>query len=147
MRARIEALAGELPWLVAESGGILGYAYASPHRARAAYRWSVDVSAYVATRARRSGVGRLLYDALLRTLALQGYCNAFAGITLPNEASEKFHRACGFEPLGTYRRVGFKFGAWHDTIWMQRRLRSDAGPPSEPVRLARLERTDVLAGG
>jgi phosphinothricin acetyltransferase len=147
MRARIEALAGDLPWLVAESRGVLGDAYASPHRARAAYRWSVDVSAYVAAGARRSGVGRQLYAALLRALERQGYYNAFAGITLPNDASERFHRACGFEALGIYRNVGFKFGAWHDTIWMQRRLRTDADEPAEPVPLARLELSDVFGAG
>jgi len=76
---------------------------------------------------RSQGVGKALYLALFDALAARGYCNAYAGMTLPNDASAALHRSVGFEPIGVFRRVGFKFGAWHDVAWAQRRLR-DAPP-------------------
>jgi L-amino acid N-acyltransferase YncA len=133
---RIAATHPQWPWLVADDGEILGYAYAGPHRPRAAYRWSVDVSAYVAERARRTGVGRRLYGALLAVLTAQGYYNAYAGVTLPNEPSVGLHRALGFEPVGVYRNVGYKFGAWHDTAWFARALRPPSADVAEPLAFA-----------
>jgi L-amino acid N-acyltransferase YncA len=133
---RIATTQVQFPWLVAEAGGIAGYAYAGQHRARAAYRWSTDVSVYVAERARRGGVGRRLYAALFAVLAAQGYYNAFAGITLPNEASVGLHRAVGFEPVGVFRNVGFKFGSWHDTAWFGRALRQPSATVAEPLAFA-----------
>ena len=125
MRARIEktALAG-LPWLVAEddSGAVCGYAYASRHRERAAYQWSVDVTVYVAAGRHRRGVGRALYGQLLPLLAQLGYCQAFAGIALPNAASIGLHEAMGFTPVGVYREVGWKMDGWRDVAWWQRLL-------------------------
>ena len=133
IRSRM-ARAATWPWLVAERGGALaGYVYAGQHRTRAAYRWSVDVSAYVAEGARRSGLGSKLYAALFRLLAAQGYRNAFAGITLPNDASVALHRAVGFEPIGVYRNAGFKLGAWHDVSWWQRELLAPEDAPASPV--------------
>jgi L-amino acid N-acyltransferase YncA len=130
---RIATTLEQFPWLVAQAGAILGYAYAGPHRARAAYRWSVDVSVYVAENARRTGVGRRLYEGLFAMLSAQGYFNAFAGVTLPNAASLGLHRALGFEPVGVYRNVGHKFGAWHDTAWLQRPLREPSANVAEPL--------------
>jgi phosphinothricin acetyltransferase len=115
-----------------------GYAYASPHRDRAAYQWSVEVSAYVAEAAHRRGVGRALYAALFGVLALQGFRNAYAGITLPNDASVGLHRALGFAPVGVYRGVGYKLGAWHDVAWFERALAPRDAEPSPPVPLADL---------
>jgi L-amino acid N-acyltransferase YncA len=126
--ARVRRYAAQWAWLLAERDGrCLGYAYGSPHRERAAYRWSAEVSAYVDTSAQRQGVGKALYLALFDVLAARGYCNAFAGMTLPNDASAALHRSVGFEPIGVFRRVGWKFGTWHDVAWFQRRLR-DAPP-------------------
>jgi L-amino acid N-acyltransferase YncA len=124
-----KALAG-WQWLVAERDGhSIGYAYGSSHRERAAYRFSVEVSAYVDPTHQRQGVGRLLYTKLFTDLAERGYCNAYAGVTLPNAASIALHRGVGFEFIGTFRAAGRKFGAWHDVAWFQRRLR--ALPPCE----------------
>ena len=110
-------------YLVAERRGkILGFAYAGRHRTRSAYRWSVDVSVYVAVDEQRSGIGRALYQALLSRLEAQGFHAAFAGIALPNPASIALHQALGFEPVGVYREVGFKLGRWHDVGWWQRLL-------------------------
>jgi phosphinothricin acetyltransferase len=120
---RIAAILPTYPYLVAEEDGrIVGYAYASEHRTRAAYRTSVDVTVYVAPNAQRSGVARCLYSRLLPAAASLGYHAAFAGIALPNKASVGLHEAMGFEPVGIYREVGRKFGAWHDVGWWQRLL-------------------------
>jgi phosphinothricin acetyltransferase len=101
---------------------VAGFAYGGPHRTRAAYRWSVDVTVYVAEQARGHGVGRALYGALLPALAERGFHAAFAGIALPNPGSVALHEAVGFTPLGVYREVGFKLGRWHDVGWWQRLL-------------------------
>jgi len=133
--ARVESTLAYTPWLVwAEDGDVLGFAYASKHRERAAYRWSVDVSVYVHGKARRRGLGRALYTSLFALLRLQGFYAAHAGITLPNPASVGLHEAMGFRPVGVYRKVGFKMGAWHDVGWWQlplrERLDSETDPPT-----------------
>jgi phosphinothricin acetyltransferase len=146
MSERITKALERFPWLVAEDGGrVVGYAYASPHRTRAAYQWSVEVSAYVDESAQRRGVGRALYEALFRVLVLQGYRNACAGITLPNAASEGFHLRLGFTPVGVFRGVGFKHGAWHDVAWLEQPLvpRDDAAPVP-PIPLALLATSPLL---
>ena len=110
-------------WLVAEVGGRqVGYAYGSAHRARAAYRSSVETSAYVHQDYFRQGIGRALYTQLLHELGERGYASAFAGITLPNDASVGFHQSLGFEPIGVFPRVGRKLGKWHDVAWFYRAL-------------------------
>ena len=120
---RIAAILPRYPYLVAEEDGrVVGYAYASEHRTRAAYRTSIDVTVYVAPGAQRSGVARRLYSHLLPAAASLGYHAAFAGIALPNQASVGLHEAMGFEPIGIYREVGRKFDAWHDVGWWQRLL-------------------------
>src|SRR6185312_2180285 len=96
IRRRIGELCIQYPWLVHEADGkVAGYAYACAHRSRAAYRWCVEVSVYIAPEARRRGVGRNLYTALFAVLRAQGYANAYAGITLPNPASLGLHAAMG----------------------------------------------------
>lgn len=134
MRRRIEQISARYPWLVAEDEGtVAGYAYASAHRERAAYRWSADVAVYVDQDRQRRGTGRALYSALLDLLRDQGVRMACAGITLPNPASVGLHQALGFEPVGVYRRIGFKAGTWHDVGWWQRELLAPGdGPPAEP---------------
>jgi L-amino acid N-acyltransferase YncA len=140
IRRRIVTAADAYPWLALErQGTFAGYVYASPHRSRAAYRWSVDVSAYVAPQFYRSGIGGRLYTVLFELLALQGYNAAYAGIALPNEASLRLHRSVGFTDIGIYHRVGFKFGQWHDVTWLERRLYPDDSAPREPRSLAAFE--------
>ena len=121
---RIEETLERWQWLVAERDGRgVGYAYGSLHRARPAYRWSAEVTAYVHPDFQRQGIGGALYLRLFDDLAAKGYCNALAGVTLPNEASLALHRRVGFEPIGVFRNVGWKFERWHDVRWFQRRLR------------------------
>jgi L-amino acid N-acyltransferase YncA len=137
MGRRIAQTLERYPWLVCdEAGVVLGYVYAGLHSARAAYQWSVNVSAYVAEGRRGSGIGRGLYTSLFAILKLQGYVNAYAGATLPNPASTGLHEAMGFEPVGIYRGVGFKCGAWHDVIWLQRALGDRPTRPEPPLSLA-----------
>lgn len=120
-------------WLVAERDTrVVGYAYGGEHKTRAAYRWSCEVSVYLEVGPRRSGAGRALYEALLARLAGRGYRTAVAGTTLPNEASCRLHRAMGFEPVGTYRAIGWKHGRWHDVAWAQRPLTDLDRPPHDP---------------
>jgi L-amino acid N-acyltransferase YncA len=131
MAARIAA-AHE--WLVLEHGGrVVGYAYAGRFAPRAAYRWACEVSVYLERGCQRTGGGRALYGALLPRLAARGFRVAVAGMTLPNDASVGLHRAMGFEPVGTYRRIGYKHGAWHDVAWTQRVLADGDEPPAEPM--------------
>jgi len=133
MRRRIVKTLERWPWLVCERHGeVLGYVYAGPHRTRPAYQWSVDVSVYVHASARRSGVGRALYRSLLSLLTLQGFCQAYAGITLPNPASVGLHESLGFTPVRVYRGVGYKLGAWHDVGWWQLTLQAHVSPPAAP---------------
>ena len=137
---RIAKLSATHPWLVAENDGdVVGYAYGCPHRERAAYRWTTEVSVYVGNGHHRRGVGRALYSALFGLLERQGYRLACAGITLPNDASLALHKSMGFEPVGVYRGIGWKAGAWHDVSWWQLQLapqgREAPDEPGPPVQL------------
>jgi phosphinothricin acetyltransferase len=139
LASRIEEISQRYPWLVAiQDDAAIGYAYGSQHRDRSAYRWAADVAVYVADAHRRRGVGHALYGALLPLLARQGLRSACAGITLPNEPSVALHESCGFRPVGIYRRIGWKLGAWRDVGWWQLELPGD-GPPTELGRPVRLE--------
>jgi phosphinothricin acetyltransferase len=140
MRGRLAKVLGQYPWLLCEDGGeVLGYVYATQHRERAAYRWSVDTAVYVRQGRQRRGVGRALYVSLLAMLPLQGYVNAYAGVTLPNLPSVGLHEAMGFQPVGVYRQVGFKCGAWYDVAWFHRSLqpRPEEPPPPKPLEEVR----------
>jgi phosphinothricin acetyltransferase len=133
MARRIAAVLPRTPWLVAElEETVVGYAYASIHRERAGYRWSVDISVYVAGSHHGQGIGRALYGELIPILRRQGFVNAYAGIALPNPASVALHEAVGMRRIGIYERIGFKFGAWHDVAWYGLRLADPNGTPSEP---------------
>lgn len=112
-----------LPWLVAEAGGaVLGYAYAGPWKTRAAYARTVETSIYMDAAACGRGLGKQLYAALLGRLRELGMHVAIGGAALPNPASVALHEALGFEPVGTLREVGCKFGHWIDVAYWQRRL-------------------------
>jgi phosphinothricin acetyltransferase len=138
---RIDRVSATHPWLVADRDGqVVGFAYASAHRDRAAYRWAADVAVYVAEGSRRHGVGKQLYRSLLDLLVRQGLQVACAGITLPNDASVALHESFGFRPVGVYRRIGWKAGAWRDVGWWELELlEPDPNPPAEPRPPARLE--------
>ena len=121
--ARIETIIATHEWLVADvDGELAGYAYASPHRVREAYRYSVEVSIYVHPHYRGRGVGKALYSALFDSIRELGFHYAYAGITLPNDLSIALHRACGFVEIGTFSEVGYKNDAWQNVSWWQRKI-------------------------
>ena len=119
MAHRIAATTRAYPWLVCglPGGGVAGYVYASVHNPRAAYQWSANVTVYIDAKYRRAGIGRALYTSLFAVLRLQGFYNAYGGITLPNAGSVGLHEAMGFRLVGVYREVGHKFDRWWDVGW------------------------------
>jgi L-amino acid N-acyltransferase YncA len=146
---RIRDIQSFYPWLVAgPEGEVHGYAYASRHRERAAYQWSVDVAVYVDADHRRKGLAATLYEELFRLLRLQGFHAAHAGITLPNAASVGLHQSLGFKPVGIYPKVGYKHGAWHDVGWWQLELEQRKGEPQPLKTVARVvsEQRERAAG-
>lgn len=123
---RIERYQQQMPWLVCEiNGEVVGYAYASPYRTRAAYQWSVESSVYVGANHRRKGIAKALYTTLFQLLHLQGFYNVIAAIALPNQPSIAVHEAVGFLPVGVFHRVGYKFGKWHDVGYWQLSLQPE----------------------
>jgi L-amino acid N-acyltransferase YncA len=138
MEGRIAKVGVAYPWLVAEEEGeVLGYAYVSKYRERAAYRWSLETSIYVERESRGRGLGCALYGALIPIMRELGAATLYGVITLPNPRSLALHARFGFEPLCTFAKVGFKRGAWHDVGWTVLRLRGaegpEAGTPMEPI--------------
>jgi phosphinothricin acetyltransferase len=140
MADRIRSLGGTRPWIVLEDESIAGYAYASAHHERAAYRWSVSTTVYVGAAYRRRGVGRALYATLFDLLRTLGYYSATAGITLPNPASVRLHEAFGFELVGVYRQIGFKQGEWHDVAWYEAPLQPVTPNPPNPTSIDAVSR-------
>jgi L-amino acid N-acyltransferase YncA len=137
MAARIAGADGLYPWFVACDGEeVVGFAYACAFRTRPAYRFTVETTVYVADGAHRRGIGRLLYRVLLPVLEAQGYAQAIAAITLPNEASVRLHEAVGFTQIGTYEKVGFKFREWRSVGLWQRALAPLSTRPEEPKPVA-----------
>jgi phosphinothricin acetyltransferase len=138
MARRLESVLAFAPWLVYadEHGGLAGYAYASPHHERVAYQWSVNVAVYIRAAHHRRGIGRALYEKLFPLLRLQGFYAAHAGVTLPNAGSVGLHETLGFRPVGVYRSVGWKLGAWHDVGWWQLVLQERPATPAPPLTLS-----------
>ena len=137
MAQRISTTLLNLPWLVHqnEQGHVSGYVYASKWRERAAYQWSVEVTAYVREDARGQGLAKALYGRLFEALVALGYCQAIAGITLPNGPSVALHESMGFAPVGVFGNVGHKLGAWRDVGYWQRGLQTlRAAQPPLPVQ-------------
>ncbi len=127
-----ERIAASHAWLVAEEDGeVVGYAYAARFHPRAAYRWSAEVSIYLAPEVRGRGIGKRLVADLLDRLRAMGFVNVFGGTALPNPASERLLEAFGFKQVALWEHAGFKFDAWHDVSWRQLTLREPTVPPPE----------------
>ena len=130
---RITNIQRKYPWLVCEiNGNIVGYAYASQFSERTAYDWSVDFSVYINPQYHRKRIGKALYFSLFELLKLQGYYNAYAGVTLPNIKSESLHHSFGFKPIGVYQNVGNKFGNWYDVKWFGLKIKDYPKSPTTP---------------
>ena len=160
MARRIASIGATRPWIVLESacgpgasgdgapraeddGTVVGFAYASAHHERAAYRWSVSTAIYVARDHHRRGAGRALYTTLFALLRALGYRQATAGIALPNPASVGLHAAFGFAPVGVYRHIGYKMGGWHDVGWYQAEIQPVSAQPEEPLSVRDLADTST----
>ena len=138
-KGRIENTLKKYPYIVAESeetGEILGYAYTSPFKARAAYAWSVESSIYVKKECRKMGIGRLLLEELERLSKKQGVLNINACIaSTDNEdehltnASIHFHEKMGYKMVGKVHDSGFKFNRWYDMVWMEKMLGEHTANP------------------
>jgi L-amino acid N-acyltransferase YncA len=120
-------LAGDHPGdhlLVAvdDADSVVGYAYSWSYRPRPAYALTRETSIYLDSSVRGKGVGRMLYPALLQTMAVSGVHTAVALVALPNPASQRLHEWCGFEQVGHMREVGYKFDQWIDVAWYQKML-------------------------
>lgn len=114
-----------------EEGALRGYAGSMPFRSKPAYATSVEVTIYLAPDATGAGRGRRLYEALFSALAGEDLHRAYAGITLPNDASVRLHRRFGFHEVGVFREVGRKLGRYWDVAWYEKAL------PHAPGSLAR----------
>ena len=136
---RFQKITAWFPWLVwEEDGAVLGYAYGSLPFERAAYQWSASASIYLCPEARGRGVGKKLYAALEELLKAQGYRRVYAVITSGNEDSLAFHRAMGYRHTATMPDIGYKFGKWYGTVWMEKDLNDWDAPPCQPVSIRRL---------
>ncbi len=118
------------PYLAAEEGDtILGYAYASAFKTRAAYNWSVETSIYIRQGMGRQGLGTALYRRLEEALAMQNVCNLCACIAYPNPGSIAFHESFGYKTVAHFHASGYKQGAWSDMVWMEKELCPHRIPP------------------
>ena len=124
MAQRIGDVTAHLPWLVAEEqSAILGYAYATPWKARSAYRFSVETTVYVAPGHMRRGLGAALYRQLIDELRQRGVHAAVGGIALPNAASIALHEKLGFTKIGQFVEIGRKLDRWVDVGYWELILR------------------------
>lgn len=138
---RMRHVMEKYPYLVAEIGGeIAGYAYADAFRERAAYGWAVETTIYVRQEKKRTGVGRKLYEALEKALALQNILNLNACIGYPEEDDEylnknsvQFHEHLGYRLVGEFYRCGYKFNRWYNMVWMEKIIGRHTEKPL-PVR-------------
>lgn len=141
---RISTYQLQWPWLVCEiDGTIAGYAYATRHRERVAYQWSVESSVYIHDDHLRAGIAQALYTALFAILKEQGFRNVYAVINLPNDRSVAFHERCGFTYFATYEKVGYKLGKWKNVGWWRLIINEFGDEPQAPVRFAELEKTRI----
>lgn len=141
---RVLSNLGERPWLVCEiDKQVAGYAYAGKHRERKGYQWCTEPSVYISEKYYQRGVAHALYTALFDILKLQGYVNAYAVITLPNDKSIAFHKKFGFEYLTTYPKIGYKLGQWHDVGWMQYEIIPHKKDPADPMKFSAIDNSVI----
>lgn len=140
-RTRVADILPKYPYLVAEENNeILGYAYASAFKTRAAYAWSVETSIYVKMGIHKQGIGTALYEALEKQLARQNVCNLCACIAYPNPPSIAFHERFGYKTVAHFTRSGYKQNAWYDMIWMEKELCPHTIPPTPFIPFSQLDK-------
>ena len=142
---RIKTITVEYPWLVClQNGEIIGYAYGCKHRYRTAYNWSAESTIYMKSDFHGKGIGRVLYNTLFSILQFQGFINVYAGVGLPNVKSEGFHAAMGFEKIGDFTKIGYKFGKWHDVRWFQKHLSEHRVEPPTPKLMQEIKSSQTF---
>lgn len=145
--SRIANTLEKYPYIKAVSDGkILGYAYASPFKERAAYDRAVETSIYIAENAHRRGIGSMLYSRLEELLKAQGILNLNACIAYPDKEdmhltadSVKFHKALGYELCAHFHKCGYKFGQWYDMVWMEKFIGGHTDEPKPIVPFPMLD--------
>ncbi len=136
------------PYLVAEEGRLLGYAYAHRFQARDAYQWGAELSIYLDRAATGRGLGRTLYERLIAILAKQEVRTVYGCVTTPNVPSEKLHERLGFRKVAHFARAGYKNGNWHDVIWFAKAIAAyDEPSPLFPFTPALFDAAVVVVGG
>ena len=147
--SRVEKISSVYPYLVyLIDNKIVGYAYASKHAERAAYRFGVDLAVYILPEYHGMGVANALYCSLFELLKALGYINAYCCYTIPNEKSRYFHKKFGFKPAGIHHKTGYKFGKWLDVGWLEKSINEHSKNPSEIISIGELSETfikDVLS--
>ena len=142
---RIENVLEKYPYIVAEKNGkIVGYTYASPFKARSAYDWSVETSIYVGNDFKRLGIGRLLYESLERILKKQNVINLVACITYPNSKSISFHEHFGYVESARVKNIGYKFGKWHDVVWLQKSISEHFAEPKKIIPISEMDVSEIF---
>ncbi len=137
---RVAEISKDYPFLVyVQDGKTVGYAYASKHRERDAYCYDVDVAVYMDVECRGAGIGTKLYNMLFEMLKKQGFYNAYAGITVPNERSVELHKKYGFEDIGVFKKTGYKFGKWHGVQWMGKALQDYGAQPKKILPVEKIK--------
>ena len=140
---RVEGIAAHFPYLLLEiDGELAGYAYAHRQAERAAFAWNAELSIYLKESFSGKGLGRELYSLLEELLAMQGYVNFYGVITGSNAVSVALHEKMGYRIIGRHEHTGFKFGRWHDTVWLHKRVHE--GAPRELVSIHGLDADAVL---
>lgn len=143
--ARVRGIAAEFPYLLLEiDGEPAGYAYAHKQAERAAFGWNAELSIYLAQKWAHRGLGKPMYALLMDLLRMQGYVNFYAVITGSNAGSIAMHEQMGFVRIGLHEKTGFKFGQWHDTVWLCRRVAGD-GAPGRIVPVSQMDGETVHA--
>jgi L-amino acid N-acyltransferase YncA len=130
---RIATISAKYPFIVIEeNNNIIGYTYASAHRERIAYQWTVETSIYLSVDSQGKGLGKALYMTLIHELKNRNFTTAYALIGLPHPGSIALHSSCGFAHFALHEKAGYKLGAWHDVLWMKKELLPFSNPPYAP---------------
>jgi phosphinothricin acetyltransferase len=136
---RLSTIAKYYPVLVCEvDGDIVAYCYGSIHRVKTAYQWSVESTIYIAEAYHHKGLAAIMYTCLFDILRLQGFINVYAGISVPDGKSDKFHPKFGFKYLGVFPKIGYKHGSWHDLKWYEYILSERIDNPPAPIPISEI---------
>lgn len=142
---RIRKITEFYPFLVCElEGEIIGYAYASKHKERAAFKWGAEIAIYIKDDYHGSGIAGRLYDQIIDILYKQGVYKVYALIDSPNEKSEHFHLKRGFKEIGYLLRTAYKLGRWCDMKYYEKVLRECEGAPIDLLPASKIMENMII---